>query len=95
MEDRKTYIDKLAAQLKEWDSKIEELEARGQKVTAEARKEFSEEIEGLRKKKAETQEKLKNLREAGDSAWQDIKQGAEKSWKEMQNAFERAKSKLG
>ena len=36
MADRKAFIDKLAAQLKEWDDEIEKLETKAQKARSDA-----------------------------------------------------------
>lgn len=93
-EDRKAYIDKMAAQLKEWDDKIQELEEKARTTKAEASSELSQRIEDLRKRRKAAQDKLKELREASEDAWKDIRKGAQKSWKEMQKALDRAKSKF-
>ena len=40
MEDRKTYIDKMAAKLKEWDADIQKLEAKTDAVKVDVKAEY-------------------------------------------------------
>lgn len=76
MADRKAYIDKLAAQLKQWDAEIEKLEAKAQQAKAEARAEFNQRIEELRRKKTSAQNKLE-IKQASEAAWEELKAGAD------------------
>ncbi|MDZ7290157.1 MAG: coiled coil domain-containing protein [candidate division KSB1 bacterium] len=94
MEDKKSYLQKLAAQLREWDTEIEELKVKAEKVTAEAHTEILRQIEELRAKKEVVQNKLQQLQEVGDDAWEDIKVGVERSWTELKGAFRSAFAKL-
>lgn len=94
MQDRKDYIDKMAAQLKEWDDKIQELQMRADKAKAEAKTEYQRELQQLRQKRAEAQNTLSQLQQASDEAWEELKGGAEKSWRDLKSAFEKAKSKF-
>jgi predicted FMN-binding regulatory protein PaiB len=55
--DRKVFIDKLHAQLKEWDVEIEKLEAKAKKSQAEARAEYNKQIQNLHEKMKSTQNK--------------------------------------
>ena len=68
MEDRKTYVDKLTAQLKEWDAKIDELEAKTEKAQADMKLQYQEKVDKLKSKRKEADNKLKELKQAGDSA---------------------------
>ncbi|HDP98830.1 MAG TPA: coiled coil domain-containing protein [bacterium] len=94
MEDRKSYIDKLSAQLKEWDAKLDEMESKAKWAKSELKENLAEEIEALRSKKEKANNDLKKLQQGGEGAWEELKQGVEKSWDEMKNAFENAFSKF-
>jgi len=94
MADRKAFIDKLAAQLKEWDDEIEKLETKAQKARSGAKAKYKKQIRELRKKKASAQDKLEEVKEAGEEAWEQVKSGAEKAFNEMKNVFQAVLSKF-
>ncbi|HDQ46135.1 MAG TPA: hypothetical protein ENN17_11680 [bacterium] len=95
MEDRKIFIDKMSAKLKEWDAEIRKLEAKADTVKADAKAGYLRQIDELRGRKEEARQKLEEIREAGEEAWEDLKEGAEQSWKilgdSVRNAFEKFK----
>ncbi|MEJ2544078.1 MAG: hypothetical protein P8Y99_08415 [Calditrichaceae bacterium] len=94
MEDKKSYLQKMADQLKQWDAKIDELKAKAALAKAESRAELLSHIDLLRAKKKPVQDKLKQLQEAGDGAWDEMKTGLERSWTEFKNAFSNASAKF-
>lgn len=94
MQDKKSYLEMLADQLRVWDTEIDELKVKAHLAKADAKDEFAKQIEELRVKKEAAQSKLQQLQEAGDEAWDDIKAGVEKSWAEMKGAFRSAFSKF-
>lgn len=94
MQDKKSYLEMLADQLRVWDTEIDELKVKAHLAKADAKDEFAKQIEELRVKKEAAQSKLQQLQEAGDEAWDDIKAGVEKSWTEMKGAFRSALSKF-
>ncbi len=94
MEDKKSYLQKMADQLKQWDAKIDELKAKAVKAKAESRAELLKQVDALRAKKEGVQGKLKQLQEAGDGAWDEMKSGLERSWTEFKGAFTNASAKF-
>ncbi len=94
MEDRKTYIDKMAAKLKEWDAEIQKLEAKADEVQADAKAEYRQQIEDLRNQKKDVQQKLNEIQQAGEDAWEELKTGLEKSWKILSDSVNNAIAKL-
>jgi hypothetical protein len=92
MENRREYIDKLAARLKELDGEINKLEKIADKAVEEMKAEYHQQIEDLFLKKAKVQDQADKLQKASGNAWEDMKAGAELSW-EVFN--ESAKSKKG
>ncbi|MBN2365999.1 MAG: coiled coil domain-containing protein [Calditrichaeota bacterium] len=94
MKDRQMYIDKLSAQLKEWDAEISKLEAKADKVKADARIEYEKQITDLQNKKLEVKNRIGEIREAGEDAWEELKEGAEKSIQTMKNALNNALSRF-
>jgi uncharacterized coiled-coil DUF342 family protein len=94
MEDRKKYIDKMSAKLKEWDAEIQKLEAKADSAKADVKARYSKQIVDLRNKKDEAQQKLNQLQQASEDAWEELKDGIEKSWGTLGDSIKKAYSKL-
>lgn len=94
MADRTAYIDKMAAQLKEWDAKIQKLEADATSAADGVAADIQEQINKARSKKDEAQQKLDAVRQAGENAWEELKDGVDQSWKILGDAVKSAADKL-
>jgi hypothetical protein len=94
--DRKAFIDKLDAQLKQWDAEIEKMgKAIIKEEKADPKISYNKKIEEFRNKKKEAQKKLEELRKADDtSAWDDLKSGTEKAFDNIKNTFNSIRSKF-
>lgn len=97
MEDerKKAYQDRLAARIKEWEAKVDQLAARARRAEADLRLKLQDEESDLRKKLDEARSRLRALREASDEGWEEIKAGAEKLWIDVRHAWDRAAEKEG
>jgi len=88
-------VDKLGAQLDDWDNELKKLKSRAEKAGAETKADYEREVAVVHDKMEVAKQKLKGLRTAGDTtATEDMKQGLEKAWAEVANAFESAKAKF-
>lgn len=94
MDKRKAYEEKFEAQLKEWSAQIALLQAKADKIKAEAKIEYCETIESLQLKHKDARAKLDAIKNSGDAAWEEIKTGAEKSWDDAATAIRAALSKF-
>lgn len=94
MENRREYIDKLAARLKELEKEILELEIIADKAVAEVKVEYSQQIKDLFLKKEELQDKFSKIREASGNAWEDMKSGTELSWEAFEDSLKNASKKI-
>jgi uncharacterized coiled-coil DUF342 family protein len=94
MKSREEYIDKLAAQLKEWSTKIDELEIKARAAKAEAKTGYENQIRQLKDKRDASAKKLQELRGASAEAWDVLKAGAETAWTDLKNAVTAAKDKF-
>lgn len=94
MKEREDYRKKIEAQLRKWDTQLDELRLEAEKAKADAKIEYTKTIIELRNKKERMQQKLKELRIAGDEAWTALKDGLEKSVSELKSSFEEALSKF-
>ena len=83
IEKRKTYQEKLSAQLEEWNAQIALFIAKADKARAEGKFDHDKIIEALQHKQDEAKIKLQELKSSGDEAWEDLKAGAEKAWAEL------------
>jgi|WetSurMetagenome_2_1015567.scaffolds.fasta_scaffold388692_2 hypothetical protein len=94
MENRKEYIDKITVRLKEWDKEVEKLEAKAETAKADVKASYNQQINELRLKKEEAQQKLKKIQDAGEDAWEELKDGAEKSWLIFEDSLKKAWGKF-
>mgnify|MGYP000238813108 CR=1 FL=1 len=94
MSNRDAYVEKMHAKLDELNAEIDRLKAKLDGAKAEKRIEYQEDIENLKAKQKEVEEKIDTLRDAGDDAWEDIKKGVEDAWQSMESAVNAAKNRF-
>lgn len=94
MSKKEAYLQKLRAQLDEWDAEIQKLKASAQKATAELHIDYKEDIEKMRAKREIARKKLEELTHAGDEAWEDLKEGIEKAWKDLGDSIKSGVSRF-
>jgi predicted nuclease with TOPRIM domain len=94
MEMKDAYQEKMEARLREWQANIDALKARADQAEAEQKIKYHEEIESLRTKQQQVQEKLGELRTASAAAWDEARAGVEGAWADLQNAAKRAADKF-
>ena len=86
MENKREYIDKIDARLKELDGEISKLEKIADKAVEEMKAEYHKQIEDLFLKKAKVQDQVDKLQKASGNAWEDMKSGTELSWEVFENS---------
>lgn len=91
---KESYQEKMDAQLAEWQAKIDTLKAKADKAEAKQKINYYEQIESLRTKQQKLQEKLDELRNAGEGAWEEVKAGVESAWQDLKGAVEKATEKF-
>ena len=94
MSTRDEYIEKVKAQLDEWNSTIDKLEAKTQKEKAEVKLKYENRIKELKEKRSALQEKLKSVSEATDDAWETLKHESGKLLDDMMGTFDEKPRKL-
>jgi hypothetical protein len=92
--EEESYKIKLEAELKEWDAKLDQLSAKAQEATADARISYENELESLKSKRAAAHEALEELGKHSRNAWEDVKDGAQNAWHEVGKAMERVASRF-
>lgn len=83
MDKRTEYVEKLSAQMVEWDTQIELLKDKAESSTPETRIDYSEAIAALQLKRDEAAVKLQGISAASDDEWEELKTGTENVWSEV------------
>lgn len=96
MKDQRTkYIEKLSAQMVEWDVQIEHLKDQAEHATDEAKLAYSKTISTLQLKRNQAAEKLRGIGMASEDDWEDMKDGAEQIWGEVRGLLRGIIKKTG
>jgi hypothetical protein len=91
---RDAYVQKLKAKVNEWNAEIDKMAARADQAEAESKIEYHKQLEDLRAKRKNLEDKIAELQQAGEGAWEDLKQGLENSWEILKTSFTTAKSEF-
>ena len=91
---RDEYVEKMKAQLDQWNAELQKLEAKTAEAQADAKIKMERELAELRQRRDEAQQKFLELQKASDEAWQDMMQGAERMWTAMNEAVHKAWSRF-
>jgi predicted nucleic acid-binding Zn-ribbon protein len=91
---RDAYVDKLKAQLDEWNADIDNLAAKAAQAEAEAKVEYQNQLDDLRAKRDDVMDKLAAVEQSGEGAWEDLKIGLENSWEILKVSFNKAKTEF-
>ena len=91
---KQAYVQKLQAQMNDWNAEISKLKAKAEGAEADAQLEYYKQIEELREQQQDAQAKLNELREAGEDAWEDLKAGIDNAWSSPAEAVKTAASRF-
>ena len=95
MTSRDEYVEKLKAQLDEWNAGIAKWETKAAEAQAGARAEYDRQLESLRQHRDQAMYQMKLVQNAAGDAWVDLMRGADEAWTRMRGAFEKAGSHFG
>jgi ABC-type uncharacterized transport system auxiliary subunit len=94
MTERKQYIEKAKAKLDQWNADIDTFKAKVAESDADAKIEFSKQLDEMRNQRDMAKAKLTEMHDASDDAWHDVKSGFDKAWVSISGAFDSAKSQF-
>jgi chromosome segregation ATPase len=96
MSTKDQYVEKRQAEIDEWNTEIENLEAKITEVGADAKAklEHEEHMTALRQKRDEAKAKLAELQAAHEDRWEDLKDGLEHTWTSIKDGFEKVSSRF-
>jgi len=90
MDERTEYVERLSAQMVEWDVQIDNLKEKAESATSEEKFYYFETIAALQLKRDQAAEKLQGISAASDDEWEDLRTGAEQIWREVKDLFKNA-----
>jgi hypothetical protein len=94
MDKRTEYVEKLSAQMVEWDAQIDLLKGKAENAAPELKFEYSNAIASLQFKRDEASVKLQGISTASDDEWEDLKAGTEQVWSEVRTIIHDAIMKI-
>jgi hypothetical protein len=94
MDKRTEYVEKLSAQMVEWDVQIDQLKDKAESAAPESKSEYSNAIAALQLKRDEAALRLQGISAASDDEWEDLKTGTENVWGEVRTILHDAIMKI-
>ena len=94
MSKKDAYIQKLHAKIDEWNADIDKLNAKASQVEADSKIEYQKQIEVLKQKRSDIENKLSEISRSGEEAWNDLKAGIDLAWEAMNEAVKSATSRF-
>ena len=94
MDKRTAYVEKLSAQMVEWDNQIDRLKDKAKSCTTDADSGNSQPIADLQRKRDEAAVKLQGVSTAGDHEWEELKDGTDRLWEEIGGSLRDAVMKI-
>jgi F0F1-type ATP synthase membrane subunit b/b' len=94
MEKRYVYLEKIEANLAQYNAKLTEMKAKVAEIQSDMKSEYLSQVDSLEKKRDEFLVKYGQLKETSGHAWEDVKAGTEKAWNELEDSIEKAISRF-
>jgi len=88
----KANMEKMEAQLKEWDKRIDGLAVRADNAGTQVKADYNKQIDDLKTKRRVAQSKFDELKKAGSEKWEVLKSGVEGAWKDLESTFKNLKN---
>ena len=87
-------IEKIKAQLDEWDYELDRMEHRAEDAQAELKSKYHELLADLKEKRIELLNRMDQYEDAAEDAIEDLKEGLEMAWDSIKLGFLAAKSEF-
>jgi len=85
---RDQYVEKMKAQLDEWNARIAALEEKGNEVKEDAKVKYQEQLTALRAQRAEGEKKLEEMQAATESTWEQVKMETDNVWEAFKESYQ-------
>lgn len=87
MDTKTEYVEKLSAQMMEWDVQLDLLAFNEDSAADEAKSAYHRQIEVLLHKRKEAELKLQAVSDADDDVWLELKAGTDSIWDEFRTSL--------
>jgi hypothetical protein len=94
MDKQTEYVEKLSAQIVEWDAQIELLRDKAESAAPGEKSGYAGEIQALQLKRDEAAQKLQGIAPTSNDEWGDIKKGSENTMDEVRTMVSDAITKI-
>ena len=92
--EHKEYVEKLKAQLDEWNTEFAKLESRFSDVQGKAKDEFNKNIDEIKAKQLDLKTRINELEGASELALNELKKGVESAWEALKQGAIKAKKEF-
>ena len=93
-EKKEEFQGALAAQIRELDTKIDELKAKAARASDAVKAEFARDMEALDRQKAVLVQKMEAVKSSTASGWSEVKSGANSAFDSVKQTYEKAKARF-
>jgi hypothetical protein len=94
MDKQTEFVERLSAQIVEWDAQIELLKDKADSATSGEKSGYTDEIRTLQIKRDEAALKLQGIAPTSNDEWGDIKKGSENTMDEVRTMVSDAITKI-
>ena len=84
---KENTLEKMATQLKTWDSKLNELAARGDEAEANVKADYHKHVHELQVKYREAVTRFNWVKAAGSDKWDGFRSDLDGVWSDVERAF--------
>jgi len=89
-EQMQAFGKQIETKLNEYGEKIDQLQAKAEKLGGDAKTKAEQQLTALRQKRDEASEKLKRLGSSSGDAWEQLKSGIDAAMEDLGNAYKKA-----
>ena len=89
---RQEYVEKLKAQLDQWNAESVKWEEKARTAQVDMKAEYDKQLATLQARREEAMYQMRLLQDASTEAWKDVMTGADAAWQQMQEAFGKART---
>ena len=93
-EKKEEYQQSLAAQMRELNTKIDELKVKAGRASDAVKAEFARDMEALDRQKAILAQKMEAVKASSASAWNDVKAGANSAMDSVKQTYDKAAARF-
>lgn len=94
MDKRTEFVEKLSAQMVQWEVQMDRLKDKAESAAPDAKSDYLQAIAALQLKRDEAARKLQGIAPASDHEWEELKTGTERVWGEVRSILRDAVVKI-